>query len=124
MEELASNEIQFLVACLASEESNVNELKTEFDARGVKEKRVQDILKRLISDGTIGITKYHNEEFHDYSKRESLDFVENWNNFVLAPLQIYLTDEGYKRWETDNWGITAKRARSLMFSNLGNSVRV
>lgn len=124
MEELASNEIQFLVALLASEESEVNELKTEFDARGVKEERVQAVLKGLISDGTIGITKYQNEEFHDYGKSESLGFVKNWDNFVLASLQIYLTDEGYKRWKTDDWGITTQRARSLMFSNPRNSIRV
>lgn len=124
MEELASNELQFLVALLASEESEVNELKTEFDARGVKGDRVQAVLKGLISDGTIGVTKYQSEEFHDYEKSESLSLIENWEHFVLAQLQIFLTDEGCKRWETDDWGITTKRARSLMFSNSGNSIRV
>ncbi|MGJ8663110.1 MAG: hypothetical protein ACSHWU_05630 [Marinicella sp.] len=124
MEELAANELQFLVALLASEESEVNELKTEFDARGVEGERVQVVLSGLISDGTIGVTKYHNEEFHDYEKSKSLSLVENWKDFVLTQLQIFLTDEGYKRWETDDWGITTKRARSLMFSNQGNSIRV
>ena len=124
MEELALNELQFLVALLASEESEVNELKTEFDARGVKGDRVQAVLKELISDGTIGVTKYKNEKFHDLEKSESLSLIENWEHFVLAQLQIFLTEEGYKRWEIDDWGITTKRARSLMFSNSGNSIRV
>ncbi|QPB83501.1 hypothetical protein CWC22_011080 [Pseudoalteromonas rubra] len=124
MEKLTSNELQFLVALLASEESAVNELKTEFDARGVKDMRVQAVLQGLISDGTVGLTKFQNEEYHDYSKRESLGLVENWASFVLSPLQLFLTDEGYKRWETDDWGMTTKRARSLMFSNPGNSIRI
>ncbi|MBQ4852991.1 hypothetical protein [Pseudoalteromonas sp. MMG012] len=124
MEELASNELQFLVALLASEESEVNELKTEFDARGVEGEKVQVVLSGLISDGTIGVTKYQNEEFHDYEKNESLSLVKNWEDFVLTQLQIFLTDEGYKRWEIDDWGITTKRAVSLMFSNQGNSIRV
>ncbi len=124
MEELASNEIQFLVALLASEESEVHELKTELDARYVNSDIVQVVLKGLISDGTIGVTKYQSEEYHDFDRNDSLNLIKDWDHFVKSPFQIFLTDDGYKRWETDDWGITTNRARQLMYANVGNSTRV
>jgi hypothetical protein len=124
MEELASNELHFLVALIASEESDVHELKTEFDAWGVECDIVQVVLKGLVTDGTIGVTKYQNEEYHDYEKSESLNLIKDWKCFVNTQLQIFLTDQGYQRWETDDWGITSKRAKYLMFSNRGSSIRV
>ena len=124
MEELTPNELQFLVALLASEESAVNELKSEFDAWEVESYRVQCVLKGLISDGTIGVTKYQDEEYHDYKQSESLIMVENWELFVQSKLQLFLTDNGCQRWETDDWGITTERAKYLMFSNRGTSIRV
>lgn len=70
------------------------------------------------------MTKSQGEAYHDYTKNESLNLIEDWDCFVLAKLQIFLTDEGYQRWETDDWGITTNRARYLIFSNRGNSIRV
>lgn len=45
MEELSPNEIEFLVALLASEESEVCELKTEFDAWCISGEKAQIALK-------------------------------------------------------------------------------
>lgn len=124
MQELASNEIQFLVALLASEESEVHELKTEFDARYVNSEIVQVVLKGLISDGAISVTKYQGEECHDFDRSDSLNLIKDWGHFIKSQFQIFLTDDGYRRWETDGWGITTNRARQLMFANVGSSTRV
>lgn len=124
MDQLTSNDIHFLVALLASEESAVHELETEFAARGVEQENVQSILRGLIVDGTIGVTKLQGESFHDYKKDECLELIEDWNSFVQTKLQIFLTDEGYHRWDVDDWGITTERARYLIFSNQGQVLRV
>lgn len=124
MDQLTSNDIHFLVALHASEESAVHELKTEFAARGVEQENVQSILRGLIVDGTISVTKLQGEIFHDFKKDESLKLIENWNSFIQTKLQIFLTDEGYQRWDVDDWGITTERARYLMFSDQGQVTHV
>jgi len=124
MEHLDSSDIYFLVALLASEESNVNGLKTELEPWGCNQAQVLPILTNLISDGTIGITKSENDESIDFETKESLNLLSNWQEFIHSGYQIYLTDEGYKRWNTDDWGITTKQAQYLMFSNKGNTVRI
>ncbi|WP_338517238.1 hypothetical protein [Alteromonas gracilis] len=124
MEELTLNEIQFLVALLASEEANVQELEVDMFRRNVQPSLVQYVLKGLIEDGAVGITRLVGEEFHDFEKDDALTLICNWKQFVQLPLQLFLTDTGYKRWEVDDWGITTSRAMQLVFSNKGNGFRV
>lgn len=124
MEELTLNEVHFLIALLASEEAPVQELETDLAQRHVKSDTIQNVLKSLIEDGTVGVTKLVNETFYDYQKDESLLFICNWKLFIESPFQLFLTDAGYKRWEVDDWGITTIRAQELMFSSGGSNIRV
>jgi hypothetical protein len=124
MEELTSNELHFLVALLASEEAPVQELETDLAQRHVKYDKIQNVLKSLIEDGTVGVTKLENEAFYDFQKDESLLFICNWKLFIQSPCLLFLTDAGYKRWEVHDWGITTIRAQELKFSNGGSNIRV
>ena len=124
MTELSLNDIHFLVALLASEEAPVTELKSEFDAWGVKAEIIQEVLAGLMNDGTIGITNLVEKEFKDFSLGEGLALTRNWLKFVASSYQLFLTDSGFTRWDEDDWGITTRRAKFLVFSNKGNSVRV
>ena len=124
MEELTLNEVHFLIALLASEEAPVQELETDLSQRHVKSDTIQNVLKSLIEDGTVGVTKFENEAFYDFQKDESLLFICNWKLFVESPFQLFLTDAGYERWEVDDWGITTLRAQELMFSSGGSNIRV
>ena len=124
MTELSLNDIHFLVALLASEEAPVTELKSEFDAWGVKAEIIQEVLAGLMNDGTIGISNLIEKEFKDFSLEEGLALIRNWLKFVASPYQLFLTDSGFTRWDVDDWGITSRRAKFLVFSNKGNSVRV
>ncbi len=122
MESLTSNDIHFFVALMASEDSSALELETEFKPWKVKREQVQKILAGLIRDGTIGVTELKDDVFTDFSTDDALSIIKDWYTFVGSPFQIFLTDPGYKRWETDDWGITTKRAHFLMFSNKGGAV--
>ena len=124
MTELTLNDLHFLVALLASEEAPVAELKSEFDAWGVKAELIQEVLEGLMNDGTIGITNLVEKEFKDFSLEEGLVLTRNWLKFVASPYQLFLTDSGFSRWDVDDWGITIRRAKFLVFSNKGSSVRV
>lgn len=124
MEKLTLNDTHFLVALLASEEAPVSELCSDFQHWGVASAQVQEVLVDLVTDGTAGITKPEGEEFHDFEKMASLELIRDWDSFVRSPYQLFLTDSGYRRWETDDWGISTERARYLMFSNQGSSIRV
>jgi hypothetical protein len=124
MEELTSNDVHFLVALLASEEAQVSELKSDFEQWNIEKIQVQDVLVELVSDGTVGVTILEKEVFNDLDKNESLNLIKGWEHFIHSSYQLFLTDYGYKRWETDDWGITTKRAKHLMFSNQGSSIRV
>ena len=124
MEELTLNEVHFLIALLASEEAPVQELETNLAQRHVKSNTIQNVLKSLIEDGTVGVTKLVNQAFYDYQKEESLLIICNWKLFIESPFQLFLTDAGYKRWEIDDWGITTIRAQELMFSSGGSNISV
>jgi len=117
---LTKSDKRFLVALLASEEASVAELKSEFDAWSVKTEEIQEILVGLVKDGTIGVTNLINEKFNDFTQDESLALADNWSEFVTLPYQLFLTDLGYKHWDEDDWGITSRRAKFLIFSNKGN----
>ena len=124
MEELVSADIHFLVALLASEEAQVTELKSDFAQWQVADTQVQDVLAGLVNDGTIGVTILEKEVFNDLDTNESIALIKQWEFFVQSPYQLFLTDNGYQRWDKDDWGITTKRAQHLMFSNQGSSIRV
>jgi hypothetical protein len=124
MEELVSADIHFLVALLASEEAQVTELKSDFAQWQVADTQVQDVLAGLVNDGTIGVTILEKEVFNDLDTNESIALIKQWEFFVQSPYQLFLTDNGYQRWDTDDWGITTKRAQHLMFSNQGSWIRV
>ena len=102
----------------------MTELKSKFDAWGVKTEIIQEILVGLIKDGTVGVTDLVDEEFKDFLLEENLVLTGNWIKFVVSPYQLFLTDSGCKRWDVDDWGITTRRAKFLIFLNKENSVRV
>ncbi|MCG8087035.1 MAG: hypothetical protein AB2718_05530 [Candidatus Thiodiazotropha taylori] len=124
METISENEAFFLVAMNASEESSLKELRWEFERWICEGFNVTNIIKALINDGTLLLSEREEEGFHDYSKEDSLTLSESWSSSESWNTILYLTDAGYRRWETDDWGITTKRAQHLMYCNQGNIRRV
>ena len=124
MTQINSNDLHFLVALLASEESLVSELETDLAQRDCERQNILDVLIGLVSDGTVGITKAVAEDYHDFEQHESLALCTNWSVLVNSKYQLYLTEKGWERWEVDDWGITTERAHKLMFSNEGSNFRV
>ncbi|MGI1679261.1 MAG: hypothetical protein K6L75_11045 [Cellvibrionaceae bacterium] len=124
MESISSNDIQFLVALNASEESRLQELYYEFEKWSCDKVLVLDKLRELIQDGTMLISKPVNDTFSDLTEKQSLAAVQKWEQLNTTELMLYLTEAGFARWESDDWGISTKRARHLMYSNNGKVTRV
>ncbi|MDO6420855.1 hypothetical protein [Saccharophagus degradans] len=117
MEELNSCEIYYLVALLASEEAPVIELKTQFSFAAVCDESIQRVLTELVSDGTVGIMASSLNGTKELSIDASLCLIENWQVFIYLSYRLFLTEAGLFRWETDDWGVSEKRASYLVFSS-------
>lgn len=119
MEKLSTQDIHYLIALTASEEGMLIEVIWEFDKWNCNKEKVLEVLSSLVKDDTILIYRLENQETVDLSKECSLSLVSKWLNLDRKDHMLYLTEKGEKRWEIDDWGITTKRARQLMFKNGG-----
>jgi len=124
METISESEVFFLVALSASEESSLKELRWDLEKWNCDNIDVTKVIKSLINDGTLLLTERIEDDFHDYSKNKSIELSETWATTESMNTVLYLTEAGYSRWETDDWGITTKRAQHLMFGGNGNVQRV
>lgn len=119
MEKLSKQDIHYLIALTASEEGMLVEIIWEFNKWSCNKDEVLEIFSSLIKDNTMLVYRLENEESIDLSKEQSLSLVSKWSELDRKDHMLYLTEDGEKRWKTDDWGITTKRARHLMFNNDG-----
>ncbi|WP_444926779.1 hypothetical protein ACJJI4_01270 [Microbulbifer sp. TRSA002] len=124
MEIITEQDAFFLVALSASEESSLIELRWEFEKWDHSSIEVTTIIESLIKDGTILLSEREGESFSDYSVNDSLAIAVTWSKSESWNIILFLTEAGDQRWKTDDWGITTKRAKHLMFSNKGSVTRV
>ncbi len=118
MEPITENDIRFLIALNASEESSLAELRLDLRRWDHTAIDVTDILRKLIRDGVILLTERRAVSFTDYSASESVDLATSDSSDTI----LFLTEQGYRRWEKDDWCITTERARHLMFSQQRGSI--
>jgi hypothetical protein len=117
MDSLSLPDIHYLIALNASEESELIELARDFERWTCEKTEVLSVLKSLIQDDTLLISKPVDSAFDDLEKPEALALTHAWDTIRRNDLVLCLTDKGIKRWESDDWGITRERARYLMFSS-------
>ena len=117
MESISEQDISYLIALTASEESKLIEIQWEFEKWDCDKVFVLTLLKKLIVDGTILLSKTVSDKLNDLDKEQSLVVCATWESLQRNDLILFFTKSGNERWETDDWGITTKRAKHLMFSN-------
>jgi len=124
MESISDQDIQYLIAVLASEESMLIDIVLEFEKWDCNDISVLCILKGLIEDDIILVSKYSGKEFEVLTKEDAVISVSSWDKLRCKDLMLYLTKYGESRWDHDDWGISTERAHHLMFSNNGTISRV
>ncbi len=123
-EQISQNEIDFLLFILASEESMLVELHWEFEKWGCEESDVIASLSRHIRNGSLLVSKPIGCSFSDLTVQSALNFTQSWASLNTTEHILFITENGEKQWQEDDFGITTKRARYLMFSNQGKTTRV
>lgn len=119
MEALSEQDVYFLVALSAAEESSLIELKWEFEKWDVAPEVVLHVIESLIKRGVILLSERSDVGFSDYSESESIEISKVWKDSKSWETILFLTEQGEKCWEVDDWGITTARAKHLMFSTKG-----
>ncbi len=117
MEAIIKNDIFFLVALNASEESSIIQLQEDLYRWTFNESDVEEVISTLIEEGVLLFSEYSMDNFGDYTAKNSLQVAQKWKSLESNSLILFLTEKGWSRWDEDDWGITTKRARYLMFSN-------
>jgi hypothetical protein len=117
MEAISDQDISYLIALAASEESKLIEIQWEFAKWDCDKNIVLVLLRSLINDGTILLSKPDGEKFNDLDKEKALLVCATWDSLQRKDLILFLTSVGDERWEKDDWDITTKRAKHLMFNN-------
>lgn len=116
---LNSDDLNFMLALLSSEEAAVSELESEMALGGCDRKDILTALRGLISDGTIGMMRSIEGSLQDLTLEQALKQSLLWEELIGTKCQLFLTDAGWKRWEGDDWGITEARAQILMNAKPG-----
>ena len=114
---ITSNEIEFLLVTAASEDSVLIEINQEFEKWSCNQTDVLIVLSNLIQSGYILVSKLNGSEFKDLSVKSSLEFTQDRTKLDTNEFILFLTDTGEKYWNKEDFGITTKRAKYLMFSN-------
>jgi hypothetical protein len=117
MNPISKNDARFLIALNASEESSINDLRQDISGWDTSNISIVELIKELIDDGTVLFSNRENASFSDCTLEESLFIANEWQQYDSYELFIYLTDSGWLRWDTDDWGISSSRAKELIFSN-------
>jgi hypothetical protein len=120
MESLSTQDIHYLMALNASEESDLIEVARDFERWVCEKSEVLSILRGLIEDDTILVSKLVDMELEDLEKPEALALTNAWDRIRRNDLVLCLSESGIKRWETYDWGITRERARYLMLGQQGD----
>jgi hypothetical protein len=121
MERLTLNDVRFLLALNASEESFMVWARRDILEWDLGEIDLSSTLQDMIRAGWILLTERREEGFADYTLQESLDAVAAWEDITSLDVILYFTDAGYENWQVDDFGITTKRAHFLMFSSPGSA---
>jgi hypothetical protein len=118
---LSAGDLQFLLATYASEESPLSEFVSCLSVwEYPKEDAVSSLLDFLRLD-ELGIAKLVGRETLDLdanSAAAEIRALYEQTDFV-SPV-AFLTDKGWKRYEVEDWGISTKRAKFLLFSDHAN----
>lgn len=117
MEAIRKNDIYFLVALNASEESSIVQLQEDICRWSFNENDVVEVISTLIVEGVLLFSEFSMDKYEVYTTKGSHQFAQEWKSLKSNSLIIFLTDRGWSRWDEDDWGITTERARYLMFSN-------
>ena len=123
-EKITPNEIEFLLVTAASEDSLLVEIHWGFEKWDCEQSDVLIVLSNLIRRGYVLVSKPDGNEFSDLASEPSLEFAKAWKNLDTKEFIIFLTEDGEQYWNKEDFGITTKRARYLMFSNQVKLTRV
>ena len=115
MEHIAKSDVKFLIALNASEESPLSELRLDLQRWKHEGTDPAEVLVEMIRDGTVLLAESVGNSVTDYSVADSEALAAGWSTSESHSKFIFLTDSGWKRWDTDDWGITTDRAKRLMF---------
>lgn len=115
MESISIFDAMFLIALHASEESSLVELRQELTSWDARALDVGQLLHELIEGGFVLMQKLTPQTSTDLSISQSLNPAALWETTESNQERLFLTESGYLRWETDDWGITTERAQHLMF---------
>ncbi|MCU0343141.1 MAG: hypothetical protein MUF28_04895 [Ignavibacterium sp.] len=119
METITEKEIEFLLFVNASEESYLKEITLDFERWDCDKSLVVEKLSYLIRQELFGLGELTSQDFLDMEKDKALETITTWEFVQSSKLILFLTDNGWERWNSDtyDWEITPERERHLVFSN-------
>lgn len=119
--ELSSGDLQFLLAAYASEESPLSDIVSCLSVWDYEKEDAITTMLDFLRLEELGVAKIEASEILDLEHENALAEIkalyEQTNR--VSPI-AFLTDKGWNRYEVDDWGISTKRARFLLFSDHAN----
>ncbi|MCH8141448.1 MAG: hypothetical protein IH908_07620 [Proteobacteria bacterium] len=121
---LTKNELSFLVNLNASEEAGITELLSELEDWTIQPHQLKEVLREFVLAKEIGLSRRTSSGFENLNADETDELLATFTTVDDPGYFLFLTAAGFSRWEIEDWGITAKRSRFLMFASDPRSVRV
>jgi len=117
MDTITKREIEYLLFLNASEEEFLKNVSSEISNWDCDKSVVVEMLRDLVQNEFLGLGRLNYKEFVDLKKKEALKTITSWEIMQSSLLILYLTDRGWKRWESNyDWEITLERKKQLVFS--------
>ncbi len=110
---LGKGDLRYLVTLLASAQSLVSELSLELIRLGADAASAADAIRYLAKEGLVGVLDKSNAQVREYSLVEMYSLAELVFHRGEDQTELFLTEAGWARWDTDDWDISSKRAREI-----------
>ena len=121
---LTKNELSFLVTLNASEEASITELLSELEDWTTQPHQLKEVLREFVVAKEIGLSRRTSSGCENLTAVETDELLATFTTVDDPDYFLFLTAAGFSRWEIEDWGITTKRSRFLMFASDPHGVRV
>jgi hypothetical protein len=115
---LTSQDLVYLLALNASEESSLLQLKWDLMARDCNFVAARAALRTLQGENFLRLVSTDGGTEQPVDTTEFEQLIAAWPEVSSATIEFRLTDVGLIRWKSDDWGISRGRAQYLMFEQV------
>ncbi len=120
---LTKKELSFLLALNASERASIRDLLAELEDWDFQPHQLEESLRDFVAAKEISLSRQTSSDFRALTTEETNELLDTFATVDDSDYFRSLTEAGFSKWELEDWDITPRRVRSIMFAPHPRGVR-